>query len=134
MRTEDVYKTLAPEVVTTEMIDAARVNIEALLGVEPTFEQIKDLAELLLEVAQDYYRRGAFDMEHRTAAHCEAEDQGGWPCCRHPAEYFVEAKHMKPGEKRPVYCNQHRVFNRFYRADQMAPIYVNPAKAGTKGT
>lgn len=127
MQTEDIYKHLAPDVVSTEMLDAVRTNIEALLGFEPKFTQVTDLADLLLEVAQDYYRRGAFDMEHRDGAQCEAEDQGGWPCCKHPAEFFIKQEHLDAGEKRRVYCNQHRLFNRFYRADQMAPIYEKPA-------
>lgn len=131
MTPEDIYK-LAPDVVSTEMIDAARTNIEALLGFEPTFEQTKDLAELLLEVAQDYYRRGAFDMEHREAETCGAEDQGGWPCCRHPAEYYVLAAHLEKGEKRRIYCEAHYHCNRFWPMEMMAPIYENPAKTAKK--
>jgi hypothetical protein len=108
--------------------------IEAAKGfTAPQFDTTKEQtdaalenAETLLEVAQDYYRRGAVDMEHKDGARCEAEDQGGWPCCSRPAEFFVKKEHIGAREKRPVYCSDHWVCNRFFLKEHMAPIFENP--------
>lgn len=120
MKPEDVYR-LQPEAISDEMIEAGRTLIES--------GEVKwiDIANLMLEVAQDYYRRGAFDMEHREGKICQAEDQGGHPCCSRPAEFYIMKMFLEKGEKSPVYCSTHRAFNRFYRPDQMIPIYENPS-------
>lgn len=127
MKAEDVY-TLAPEVIDEDMLEAAK-GLSAP-QYDTTKEQEEDVlanAETLLEIAQRYFRLGAFEMEHKDAARCEAEDHGGWPCCKSAAEFFVLGKYLKKRAKRPVYCAEHRAHNRFYRAEQMVPIYENPA-------
>lgn len=133
MKAEEVYA-LGPTCITEEMIDAAKgFSMPQCDTNKEQTEYALENAETLLEVAQDYYRRGAFDMEHKDGATCEAEDQGGWPCCPRPAEFFIKAEHLDSGEKRRVYCNDHRVCNRFYRADQMSPIFVNPTEVKSVG-
>lgn len=125
MRPEDVYK-IGPGQVSTEMIDTTCSFLKSILGRDPTFDENITLAELMLKTAKHYYRLGAFHMEHREGQKCQAEDQGGWPCCGAPAEFFVERKHLRSDERR-VYCSEHRKWNRFFRADQMAPIYESPS-------
>lgn len=129
MKAEEIYE-LGPECVTSDMVDAVADNLKELLGRDPKCEEAEGLEDLLLEVAQRYYRLGAFSMEHKDGATCGAEDQGGWPCCKSPAEFFVQKEHLLPKETRRLYCSEHRADNRFFRADQMSPIYENPS--GTK--
>lgn len=50
---------------------------------------------------------------------CQAEDQGGHPCCAWQATHFVPASITGHGDR--FYCDDHATDdgNRFYRADQM---------------
>lgn len=128
MTPEDIYE-IAPDIITDEMLTAARKLLTRLLQRPPEFDELVAVGEALLETAKAHYRTGAFNMEHREGKTCQAEDQGGWPCCSQPAEFFIKDEHLRPGEKAPIYCGKHGTDegNRFYRADQMAPIYENPS-------
>lgn len=57
------------------------------------------------------------------APRCEAEDQGGWPCCTYRATHYVPAEDAA-GKQDTFYCRVHSTDegNRFYRADQMVPF------------
>ena len=122
MKVTVVYK-LGPDVVSTAMFERAK----EILGVG--YPEYMPLAEAFLEVAKDYYRRGAFDMAHRLdGLKCSAEDQGGWPCCSRPSEFFVvDEQQQDEDQKIRHYCNIHRLKNRFYPAESMAPIYPKEA-------
>ena len=122
MKAEDIYQ-LGPDAVTTEMIEAAREALRKVLGREPTFQEADHFFEPMLDIAKQYYRLGAFNMEHRDGTKCEAEDQGGWPCCGQPAEFFVKPEHADG--RRIVYCSDHQD-NRFFSPHHMAPIYESP--------
>lgn len=121
MKAEDVYK-LSPDSVTEEMIELARSALPD--EYKENIDLVLENAEGYLEVAQRYYRLGAFNMEHKDAATCMAEDQGGWPACSHPAEYFVKAEHADG--RRIVYCSEHQD-SRFFSPEHLAPIYENPS-------
>lgn len=119
MKTEDVYN-LAPDQITTEMLDLLRKCFPGT-----TFEQQLKAADGILMLCQRYYRHGAFNMEHKDGATCQAEDQGGWPACANPAEFYVLKEHLGAREKSSVYCSEHRD-NRFFSPEHMAPIYEKP--------
>lgn len=53
---------------------------------------------------------------------CQAEDQGGWPCCSELATWYVAEKDSIGRGKEDYYCDYHRENNRFYRPDQMRKI------------
>ncbi len=124
MKAEDIY-TLGPEVVTEEMIELATSSLPDELG-EDT-DRILENSSGYLEVAQRYYRLGAFNMEHKDDPICEAEDQGGWPACKHPAEFYVLDRFLGDSKRR-IYCSLHQD-NRFYSPKHMAPIYESPGAA-----
>lgn len=119
MKASDVYK-MGPDVASSDMFDKAQ---KALGG--DFDEEHRALAGAFLEVAKEYYRRGAFNMEHRNGPLCEAEDQGGYPCCSNPAEFYVPAEDtIGEGDEPSHYCNVHRLFNRFYNSSHMFPLYT----------
>lgn len=126
MKAEDIYL-LRPEATTEEMIRLVENQLRQVLGAAPTYKQMEGFFQPMLEMAQEFYRLGAFNMEHRDGAKCQAEDQGGWPCCGAPAEFYVKREHLSAGEepKSRVYCWLHRD-NRFYSPEHMSPIYQNP--------
>ncbi len=109
-----IYR-LGPDVVSTEMLTLAKNFVRGDL------EEYLPLAQAFLEVAKKYYRQGAFNMEHRSDGVCQAEDQGGHPCCSCPAEFYVPAEVTHNGIR--IFCKTHRDFNRFYTASSMVPMY-----------
>ena len=130
MTPKDVHA-LGPNTISTEMIAKATRILELHygdFGKTLPFKYIAPIAEILLEVAKESYSLGAFNMEHRRDIICMAEDQGGWPCCGNPAEFFVKKKHRGNGEMTLVYCRKHQD-NRFYSPEHMAPIYENAPDA-----
>lgn len=105
MKPEAVY-TWGPDQVTEKMLMVAGGNVKK--------------AEYILLLCQEYYRRGAFNMEHKDGVKCEAEDQGGWPACTAPAEFYVKDEHADG--RRIVFCKDHED-NRFFSPHHLAPIY-----------
>jgi hypothetical protein len=130
MKTDDVYK-LAPATVPADLLELARsFSMPQCDTNEEQEGYAKENAESLLEVAQRYYRLGAFDMEHKDGARCEGSPEGH--PCEHAAEFFVLAKHLPDmWGKRPVYCAECRMSGLYHPPIYMAPIYENPAKADT---
>lgn len=94
-----IYR-LGPDVVSTEMLTLAKNFVRGDL------EEYLPLAQAFLEVAKKYYRQGAFNMEHRSDGVCQAEDQGGHPCCSCPAEFYVPAEVTHNGIR--IFCKTHR--------------------------
>jgi hypothetical protein len=108
VKPEAVY-TWGPDQVTTEMLKIADGNFKK--------------ADRILQLCQEFYRRGAFNMEHKDGAKCEAEDQGGWPACTAPAEFYVKDEHADG--RRIVFCKEHED-SRFFSPKHLAPIYARP--------